>query len=647
MRINSLSRNVLTAINPLDHYYILFYIVLIMAKLKTPGKRRGRAASDAGRLKIGDNWNAITIIALSQNNPLKAIAEFVENSIDARADHITIVRGKEAGEYYLKIIDNGEGIRPNAEGTPDFKYVATHICDSIKKRLKKQGEKDIQGEFGIGLLSFWTVGKMLTLTSAGSDGRLYQMCMKKNEPGYEIKIKRSLLPHEGTELVIHPLLAGIRQLHGEKIQNYLASELRDRIRVTDVKIRIKDRVSRKEYEVEPRQFSGILLHELPPITVNGREIYCELYLNSYNAENTVSLYRHGTRVLGDIAVLDMLHKEPWTENYLQGILDVPFLNLTPGTRDGIIQDDQFQRLCRALEPLEAGLKETIAREKKAAEEKASRDILKSVQKAFKEALLALPREEYNWFDIYGRGRGPGVKTAHGDSPFADNGTSGAQEIAEGQKQPELNLPGEPGEKKFFEYAGPLYKAVVSPASCIIKVGEHKHLRVIARDRGGRQVENIHEIIWQIKEGQGQLSDRDKEVVTFNATPEPGISIVSVTVKQNLTSCTAEAVITVTDSLIQKDEKNDSGLSKGMPGYTFKRAPGELWRSSYDKEHNLIIINNAHADYLYASRTRSRKVKYICKLFVKELVLHNFLGFNKEQALERMVELSLYTEENLK
>jgi hypothetical protein len=39
-----------------------------------------------GKLKIGDDWNAITIIALSQTSPLKAIAELVENSIDAKAD---------------------------------------------------------------------------------------------------------------------------------------------------------------------------------------------------------------------------------------------------------------------------------------------------------------------------------------------------------------------------------------------------------------------------------------------------------------------------------------------------------------------------------------------------------------------------------
>jgi hypothetical protein len=50
---------------------------------------------DSGKLRIGDDWNAIRIIALSQSNPLKAIAEFVENSIDAHAKTITITRGRE------------------------------------------------------------------------------------------------------------------------------------------------------------------------------------------------------------------------------------------------------------------------------------------------------------------------------------------------------------------------------------------------------------------------------------------------------------------------------------------------------------------------------------------------------------------------
>src|SRR6267154_1101400 len=38
----------------------------------------------SGNLRIGDHWNAITIIALSQSNPVKAVAELVENSCHAR-----------------------------------------------------------------------------------------------------------------------------------------------------------------------------------------------------------------------------------------------------------------------------------------------------------------------------------------------------------------------------------------------------------------------------------------------------------------------------------------------------------------------------------------------------------------------------------
>ena len=116
-------------------------------------------SKDSGKLRIGDDWNAIRIIALSQSNPLKAIAEFVENSIDAHAKTITITRGKEHGAHYLAIKDDGDGVPRDDDGLPDFKYVATHICDSIKRRLKADGGgAGLQGEFGIGLLSFWTVG---------------------------------------------------------------------------------------------------------------------------------------------------------------------------------------------------------------------------------------------------------------------------------------------------------------------------------------------------------------------------------------------------------------------------------------------------------------------------------------------------------
>jgi hypothetical protein len=71
----------------------------------------------------------------------------------------------------------------------------------------------------------------------------------------------SLFPERGTEVRISPLLEGIRTLSGEKIQWYLASELRDRIRSSELRISIMDKLVRKQLEVEPRQFDGRLLHQ--------------------------------------------------------------------------------------------------------------------------------------------------------------------------------------------------------------------------------------------------------------------------------------------------------------------------------------------------------------------------------------------------
>src|SRR5690242_8558923 len=364
-----------------------------------------RKSRTSGNLRIGDQWNAITIIALSQSNPLKAVAELVENSIDARAKTVVITRGKEKGQHYLRVKDDGGGVRRNADGDPDFQYVATHVCDSIKRRLKTAGDaRGVQGEFGIGLLSFWTLGEDLLLTSPGDDGRAWQMHLRKGDPSYSITQRPALFTEPGTEVLIRGVLPGIKNFSGEKIQWYLASELRDRIRHSGVSIRVVDRTARAEFKVEPRKFEGRLLHELDDALPSQSDVYAELDLHAHSPTNAVSLYRSGTRVLENIAELEAFRRFPWTSGYAQGIVDAPFLNLTPGTRLGVIHDAALARLVDHLAPLEGRLTKIIEEQQRAEEERASRDVLRSVQGALKEALLALPAEEYDWFDLH-RGEG--------------------------------------------------------------------------------------------------------------------------------------------------------------------------------------------------------------------------------------------------
>ena len=564
----------------------------------------------------------------------------VENSIDARARTVTITRGREHGRHFLSIRDDGDGVPRDAEGLPDFRYVATHICDLVKRRLKSDGRAGLQGEFGIGLLSFWTVGDELTMTSIGADQRAYQMVMRKGDPSYAVAPRRTLFGERGTEVRIAPLLEGIRALSGEKIQWYLASELRDRIRQTGVRISVIDRLARKQYTVEPRLYEGRLLHQLPAMRTPLGDIYVELYLNEPAETNRVALYRRGTRVIDDLSGLDRFARAPWTLRFLQGHVDAPFVNLTPGTRSGVIHDSAYASLCEALEPLEAKLVKNIDEQRRAEEEQASREQLKAIQRAFREALLALPAEEYDWFDIHARAFRPAAEAAAAADASA-SGDGGGDAIP-GMAEP---APGEERQRQFFEFAGPLFSVVVSPASSVVRVGDRKELRALPRDRSRRRVEEELAFEWRIVEGPGELEGLRDQAVTYLAPEEPGLARVEVTVRQRDMVAIGEGLVTVAHELLTQLGATTISM-QGLPGYTFERAPGEPWRSRFHRERNVIVVNNAHRDFVFSARSKSLRLRYLVRLYSKELVLHNFVGLPADQLLERMVELSLRTEEHL-
>jgi hypothetical protein len=324
--------------------------------------------------------------------------------------------------------------------------------------------------------------------------------------------------------------------------------------------------------------------------------------------------------------------------YLQGHLDASFVSLTPGTRTGIIYDSAYITLCEGLQPLEAKLVEIIDAQRRAEEEQASREQLRAIQRAFREALLALPAEEYDWFDIHARALRP-------VSNGAEDADRRLEPKALEEPFPGATEPGEDDRRQFFEFAGPLFSVVVSPASSIVRVGATKELRALPRDRSRRRVEEDLEFHWQLVEGPGKLTGVHDQAVTFLAPEEPGLARVRVTVRQREVVCVGEGLVTVSHELLTQLALT-TVPSQGLPGYTLERAPGESWRSRFDIKRNVIVINNGHRDFVFASRSRSLKLRYLVRLYAKELVMHNFAGLSADQLLERMVELSLRTEEHL-
>jgi hypothetical protein len=304
---------------------------------------------------------------------------------------------------------------------------------------------------------------------------------------------------------------------------------------------------------------------------------------------------------------------------------------------GILYDERYDALSRGLEPVETILVQMIEEQRRAAEERASKDILRSIHRAFKEALLVLPTEEYDWFKI------PDGKY-EARRPHTEAGVGMQEQMPGTDVEPE-EVEDRP-QREFFDFPGPLHKAAISPASCTVRVGESRSFRAVARDRSGRLVEENLTFEWRILDGPGQLSETGTEIVGFQALQDPGLTRLRAIVRQGDIECAAEALVTVTQELLPETSKF-SGSRQGLPAYTFDLRPGELWRSRFDETRNLIIINNAHRDFVYAARNRMLKLRYICRLYIKELVLKNFPGLSADQLLERMVELSVYTEEHLK
>jgi len=594
-----------------------------------------------GTLRIGDQWNAINIIARSQTHPLKAVCELTENAIDAGSSHIHIVRRRRTNQVYLEIQDDGEGVPGTSGGEPDFARIATHVCDSMKRHLDAQQRAGIHGEFGIGLLSFWSLGDELRMASAAPDGRVFEMLLARGKRDYTIRPVRGKLPIDGTRVVVGPLLESTKNIvTGEKLARYLATELRDRIRSTDVTVVIHDRVARKEMVVKPREYEGDHVEVPTALPTPYGDVFVELYFanpgGGQNEDAGVAVCKDGTRVLKSITELDPFQHPPWSDGRLEGVIDFAALELAPGTRSGIVPNERLSEFTRAVSTLETALKEAIDQREKAESDKASRNILKQVHRAFRNALKELPSNEYLFFDIPEVNRAlarqaDGTRGAAGsdDGMAVPESTSDAASPEAESEHEDPLLPLEPG---------PLAAVRIMPRRARREPGQTCPLKAAARDEHGFPVENDVGYVWSVTPETARLDALDNEATLH--CDAVGAVQVRVVATQDRQSASDE----VTVKILENAAGDDS--AKGLPSYRLEAEHGKPWRSRYDAKANEIIINSAHRDFLSSRKTAAKHRRYIGKLYAKEVVLINFPHESPDQVLERLIELTLRTEDVL-
>lgn len=86
--------------------------------------------------------------------------------------------------------------------------------------------------------------------------------------------------------------------------------------------------------------------------------------------------------------------------------------------------------------------------------------------------------------------------------------------------------------------------------------------------------------WELATGGGSLASTIDQEIEYLAPCTPGLTRLKVSATQHDVTCTAEALITVTHSL-ETSLGEAIVNARGLPGYIFERAGGELWRSRFD------------------------------------------------------------------
>src|SRR5215813_4766654 len=140
------------------------------------------------RLQPADPFDLIRWLARTQSDPRKAVAELVQNAIDAKARTILVERRRLRGAAALRIRDDGEGVLPELGREEALRHIATHIGYSHKRKLspRERHEQVVAGKYGVGLLGFWAIGHRMEIRSRVRGSPLWILRLTEDEQRAEV-----------------------------------------------------------------------------------------------------------------------------------------------------------------------------------------------------------------------------------------------------------------------------------------------------------------------------------------------------------------------------------------------------------------------------------------------------------------------------
>lgn len=631
-----------------------------------------------GKLRPHDPFDLIRWLAYSQPDPRKALTELVQNSLDAGARRIRVTRLRERGVTAVLIFDDGSGVIPEMERVEALRFLATHIGYSRKRDLSPQQRLELmtQGQYGIGLLGFWSLGERLDMRTAVAGQKPHRLVLHRDRPDYEIEPLRGRLPLEETwtEVVISSLHAHVgAALAGRRIADYLAAELRGQILARSADLVYEDRAARgraqKVIHVRPQRFEGERLAGVDVVPVPGYPpIRLELYASVGDASavpgatpsdllrgRCVMVYAAGTLVAEGFHELAGvgLDRPPWTDARLHGLLDFPALRVAPGARRGLVMGPETEAFVAALAGVEAPISARLAELERAREEELEQSVVRDLQRAFRDLVRMKPRYALPRL-ADGGARAPGGVTEAGRGDETAPGLPPAPrgDTADGVDGSDTTIPstGLVGDRSAVQEElfprGPLDRVVLVPAEITVACGGARRVRASATDAAGGLAEEPLSYEWELDERAGRLEfvgakgdplPSPSEVVVRGAE-SPADGWLRVKVTSGRLSASTDAPVHVVDRL------TTGRSSEGIPPPVLIDDRQGTWRSRWREQR--WEVNAGHRDYRSVCAQPSLKLRYLSLLFAKEVVLMSASDPRLEGVLEQLVEVQAFADRNL-
>jgi hypothetical protein len=605
-------------------------------------RRRRRSDVERGRVRVHDPFELVRLLAMSQSDPRKALAELVQNSLDAGARTVRVVRRREKGRTALTVWDDGEGVIPELERPEALRYIATHIGHSRKRSLtpKERFQLLTQGQYGIGLLGFWSLGEMMEMRTSVPGQRPHRLVLHREREDYLIEPLRGRLPidERWTEIVVADLhREAMPALLGRRAAEYLGVELRGQLLAREVRLVVEDHIARgqapKVLNVRPRRFLGERLEGLSRLEVPGHPpIQIELYLRGDGEEPAaprgVAVYAAGTLVadgFDELGALDLDHP-PWTDPRLTGLVEFPALRAAPGSRRGIVPDEAAGLFARALAVAEPALLVLLESYERRRTQELDREVVRDLQRLFRDFFRQRPR--YAALPVEARD--------HDEAAAAAPGAPAAAPPPEEAPLPESEIA---PSVAFLFPPGPLAEVKVLPSLLRLECGAERHARARAVDADGRPVDGVLVYAWRLTAGLAELVAEDDAAaaVTVRAGDRAGAGTLGVVCRSGAIEVQGEARVEIVEHLqLNADE--------GVPEPELVDAPGSPWRSRI--ADGTWQVNSGHPEYRAIADRPPLKLRYLALLFAKEVVLRSGGDPRFEAPLEQLVEVAAYADRRL-